>query len=113
MLLSSVSDFIVINAYFYKCCILEYNTSYKTLLSHFDDNNNIKIFDDIYNLYLAVYLFPRLISPLTLSKLKISDIDYYNRYVNYSLRKCFLNKEINKNNEIFINNILNLINNKK
>ena len=56
MLLSTISDFILINTYFYKCCIVEYETSYKTALSHFNNNNNIKIFDDVYNLYLAIYI---------------------------------------------------------
>lgn len=113
MLLSTISDFILINTYFYKCCILEYETSYKLALSHFNDNNHIKIFDDVYNLYLAIYLFPKLISPLTFCKLKISNKDYYNRYINYSLRKCFINKDNNENNEIFISNLLGLINDKK
>ena len=114
MLLTTISDFILINAYFYKYCILEFDTSsYKTILSHFNENNHIKVFDDVYNLYLAIYLFPKLISPLTFCKLKISNQDYYSRYINFSLRKCFINKDICENNKIFINNILNLINDKK
>jgi len=113
MILSSIPEFLLINAFFYKCCIIDYDTSYKTIISLFDNNNHIKIFDDVYNLYLAIYLLPRLISPLTLNKLKINKDDYYNRYISYSLRKCFINQEIYKNNKLFINNVLELINNKK
>ena len=113
MILSSIRDFLIINEYFYKSCIIDYDTSYKFILTLFDDRNKILILDDVYNLYLAVYLLPRLISPLTFSKLKISNEEYYNRYINLSLRKCFINKEIHKKNKIFINNLLNLIDNKK
>jgi len=103
-------DFISIDNYFYKCCILEFDTSYKTILPLF--KNNSRIFDDVYNLYLSIYLLPRLISPLTFSKLKISRSEYYKRYINYYLSKCFIHKTIHKNNEIFINNTLDLINHK-
>ena len=113
MLLSSVSDFLLINAYFYKCCILEYDTSYKSVISLFDNDNHIQIFDDVYNLYLAIYLLPKLISPLTFCKLKITNDEYYNRYINYSLRKCFINKDSKKNNNKFINNVIGIINLKK
>ena len=113
MAVSTVSEFLLINDYFYKCCILEYNTSYKTIFSLFNDNNHIQIFDDVYNLYLAIYLLPRLISPLTFAKLKISNHDYYNRYINYSLIRCFINKDINKNNNKFINDVIHFINYKK
>lgn len=113
MLLSAIPEFILINAYFYRKCIVENELSYKSLLNLFDNDNHIKIFDDVYNLYLAIYLFPRLISPLTFSKLKIDKDEYYNRYINFSLRKCFINKDIYKNNQIFINNVLNQIKEKK
>lgn len=113
MTIAYISDFILINSYFYKCCIIDYDTSYKNMLSIFDGNNTINIFNDVYNLYLAIYLFPRLISPLTLCKLKISNDDYYNKYINFSLKKCYINKDNYKNNKIFINNILEFINNKK
>ena len=103
-------DFISIDNYFYKCCILEFDISYKTILPLF--KNNSRIFDDVYNLYLSIYLLPRLISPLTFFKLKISRSEYYKRYINYYLSKCFIHKTIHKNNEIFINNTLNLINHK-
>lgn len=113
MLLSSLSDFLLVNSYFYECCVLDFDTSYKTMLLIFNENNHIKIFDDVYNLYLSIYLLPKLISPITFAKLKISNDEYYNKYINYSLRKCFINKDIYKNNKLFINSILTLINNNK
>ena len=113
MTLSIDSEFLLINAYFYKCCILEYDASYKSVISLFNENNHIQIFDDVYNLYLAIYLLPKLISPLTFCKLKISNHDYFNRYINYSLIRCFINKESNKNNNKFINNVIGIINLKK
>jgi len=109
-------DFISIDNYFYKCCILEFDTSYKTILPLFKDNsNNSRIFDDVYNLYLSIYLLPKLISPLTFSKLKITKSEFYIKYINYYLSKCFINRTIYKNNEIFISNALDFItnNNKK
>lgn len=112
-LTTSITEFILINAYFYTKCISEYETSYKSVLCLFDNNKHIKIFDDVYNLYLAIYLLPRLISPITFSKLNISNKEYYNRYINYSLVKCYSNKENNKNNQKFINSILNVIQNNK
>lgn len=110
---STVTEFLLINAYLYKCCILEYDTSYKSVISLFNENNHIQIFDDVYNLYLAIYLLPKLISPLTFSRLKISNHDYFNRYINYSLIRCFINKDTNKNNNKFINNVIHFINLKK
>jgi len=106
-------DFITIDNYFYKCCILEFDTSYKTILPLFKDNS--RIFDDVYNLYLSIYLLPRLISPLTFSKLDITKSEFYTKYINYYLSKCFINRRIYKNNQIFINKTLNFItnNNKK